>query len=88
MRMILTIQGEVPPKRERSEDSEQNLKPVTNEKKQKNSKKPSSPSKTKTSWSESEETKFREGINAIVKKHLWNELKLDPGLSKRGANGV
>ncbi|WVR07090.1 hypothetical protein IAU60_004129 [Kwoniella sp. DSM 27419] len=42
----------------------------------------------KNSWSHSEETKFREAINVIVKKHLWNELKGDEEVNKRGANGV
>ncbi|WVQ67653.1 uncharacterized protein L199_005856 [Kwoniella botswanensis] len=81
----------MPPKRERmSSSSERDLKPFVEEQNGNGKKKKvaSSPSKTKTSWTSSEEAKFRQGINAIVKKHLWNELKSNPEMVKRGANGV
>ncbi|WVW83961.1 hypothetical protein I302_105984 [Kwoniella bestiolae CBS 10118] len=75
----------MPPKREQlSSSPERDLKPFIEKKK----KVAGSPSKTKTSWTTTEEIKFRDGINAIVKKHLWNELKNDPELVKRGSNGV
>ncbi|OCF74621.1 hypothetical protein I204_05000 [Kwoniella mangroviensis CBS 8886] len=83
----------MPPKRERtpsSSERERDLKPFVEEQNgnEKKKKLANSPSRTKTSWTSSEELKFREGINAIVKKHLWNELKSDPEMAKRGANGV
>ncbi|WVF71498.1 hypothetical protein IAT40_006304 [Kwoniella sp. CBS 6097] len=49
---------------------------------------PSTPTKEKKPWTEAEERAFREGINNIVKKYLWAELKADPMIAKRGANGV
>jgi len=45
----------------------------------------SSPKKT---WSNSEEQKFLEAIDKIVKLYLWAELKGDDEVGKRGANGV
>jgi hypothetical protein len=44
-----------------------------------------SPKKT---WSNSEEQKFLEAIDQIVKLNLWAELKGDDEVGKRGANGV
>ncbi|WWC62015.1 uncharacterized protein I303_104602 [Kwoniella dejecticola CBS 10117] len=49
---------------------------------------PSSPKKTKTSWTAAEEATFKEGINVVVKRHLWTELKNDPQMAQRGANGI
>jgi hypothetical protein len=39
-------------------------------------------------WSSTEERKFLESMDKIMKAHLWNEIKQDAELSKRGANGV
>ncbi|WWC70035.1 uncharacterized protein I206_103979 [Kwoniella pini CBS 10737] len=78
------------PKREREQTpstaSNDDLKPLIKDKKKKTP--PSSPSKIKTPWTVSEEKKFKEGINSVVKKYLWNEIKSDPEISRRGANGV
>ncbi|WVQ99441.1 hypothetical protein IAU59_006576 [Kwoniella sp. CBS 9459] len=80
------------PKRELVDSSEDEFKPKPKAEPSTPTKKsrsnPSSPSKEKKSWSEAEERAFREGINNIVKKHLWAELKGDPMIAKRGANGV
>jgi hypothetical protein len=48
----------------------------------------SSPKKTSSPWSDSEEKKFLEAIDRIVKPNLWAELKGDDEVGKRGANGV
>jgi hypothetical protein len=48
----------------------------------------SSPKKTSSPWSNSEEKKFLEAIDKIVKLNLWAELKGDDEVGKRGANGV
>ncbi|WRT66416.1 uncharacterized protein IL334_003372 [Kwoniella shivajii] len=76
----------MPPKRECNSDTEEDVKTTPKQKKTKTP--PSSPSKSKTSWTAEEEYKFREGINGIIKKNLWNELKSDPDMVRRGANGV
>jgi len=47
-----------------------------------------SPKKTSSSWSASEEKKFLEKIDKIVKSNIWAELKFDDEVGKRGANGV
>lgn len=38
-------------------------------------------------WSTTEERKFLEAMDKIMKAHLWNEIKQDAELRKRGANG-
>jgi hypothetical protein len=38
-------------------------------------------------WSSTEERKFLESMDKIMKAHLWNEIKQDAELRKRGANG-
>jgi hypothetical protein len=48
----------------------------------------SSPKKTSSPWSNSEEKTFLEAIDKIVKLNLWAELKGDDEVGKRGANGV
>jgi hypothetical protein len=45
-------------------------------------------SSPKKIWSNSEEQKFLEAIDKIVKSSLWAELKGDEEVGKRGANGV
>jgi hypothetical protein len=44
--------------------------------------------KKHTSWSASEEEKFLEAIDRLMRAHLWNEVKSDQEISLRGANGV
>ncbi|OCF40379.1 hypothetical protein I317_05814 [Kwoniella heveanensis CBS 569] len=87
----------MPPKRERidsseigeEEESKPKTEPATPTTPTKRSRSnPSTPSPAKKSWTEAEERTFREGINNIVKKHLWTELKGNPMMAKRGANGV
>ncbi|WRT66417.1 uncharacterized protein IL334_003373 [Kwoniella shivajii] len=56
--------------------------------KQKKQKTTSCPRKERKPWTESEENQLRQAINNIVKRNLWNEVKTNPELVKRGADGV
>jgi hypothetical protein len=38
-------------------------------------------------WTIEEEGNFMAAVDAVVKKHLWNEVK-DTALAERGANGI
>jgi hypothetical protein len=47
-----------------------------------------SPKKPSSAWTASEERRFLEAIDRLVKGGLWAELKSDDEAGKRGANGV
>ncbi|WVW83960.1 hypothetical protein I302_105983 [Kwoniella bestiolae CBS 10118] len=82
----------MPIKRENpsNSDGEDDLKPLieTPTKKSKKTAPTTSPNKERRPWTESEELALKEAIHAIVKRNLWNEVKGNSELVKRGADGV
>ncbi|WWD17255.1 hypothetical protein CI109_101693 [Kwoniella shandongensis] len=42
----------------------------------------------KKKYTDEEEARFLAALDKIAKQHLWNELKGDEELSRRGANGI
>ncbi|KAK6910077.1 hypothetical protein L486_00268 [Kwoniella mangroviensis CBS 10435] len=70
----------MPVKREQTPDStsENDLKPLVNGTTKKVRKTPPSTArKERNSWSEVEESHFKEAINNIVKKNIWSEIKMN-----------
>ncbi|KAK8864445.1 hypothetical protein IAR55_001694 [Kwoniella newhampshirensis] len=70
----------MPPKRQTDSDSDRGSS--------------ATPKKSRTSngekkkYTSEEERRFLAALDKIAKQHLWNELKGDPELGKRGANGI